>query len=55
MASRDVIGQAKGILMERLSIDAAAAFGVLKRLSQESNTPVAEIAQRLVCADRHRL
>lgn len=46
--SRDLIGQAKGILVERLNIDAAAAFELLKRLSQESNTPVAEIARRVV-------
>ncbi|OBJ53158.1 GAF and ANTAR domain-containing protein [Mycobacterium sp. 1423905.2] len=48
LASRDTIGQAKGMLMERFSIDALAAFDLLKRLSQESNDPVAEIAHRLV-------
>ncbi|PRC44641.1 hypothetical protein C6A85_99210 [Mycobacterium sp. ITM-2017-0098] len=47
LASRDVIGQAKGILMERFSIDAAAAFELLRRLSQDSNTPLASIAQQL--------
>lgn len=50
LASRDIIGQAKGILMERFKIDAVLAFQLLTRLSQESNTPVAEIAQRLVSA-----
>jgi hypothetical protein len=48
LASRDVIGQAKGILMERFKIDAVTAFELLTRLSQESNTSVAEIAHRLV-------
>jgi hypothetical protein len=43
------------VRIDDLATDAAAAFGVLKRLSQESNTPVAEIAQRLLCADRRRL
>jgi len=38
LASRDTIGQAKGMLMERFQIDAAAAFGLLKRLSQDFNT-----------------
>lgn len=51
LASRDIIGQAKGRLMERFQIDAGAAFQLIKRLSQESNTPVVEIAQRLVEAD----
>lgn len=48
LASRDIIGQAKGMLMERLRIDASAAFGLLKRLSQKANTPLVEIAQLLV-------
>jgi AmiR/NasT family two-component response regulator len=52
LASRDVIGQAKGILMERFGIDAVRAFELLKRLSQESNTAVVDIAERLVNADR---
>jgi hypothetical protein len=47
LATRDVIGQAKGILMERFGVDAAAAFELLRRLSQESNTPLATIARRL--------
>lgn len=37
--SRDDIGQAKGILMERFSITADGAFALLRQLSQESNTP----------------
>lgn len=51
LASRDLIGQAKGRLMERFHIDSDAAFQLIKRLSQESNTAVAEIARRLVEAD----
>lgn len=47
LASRDVIGQAKGILMERFTIDAVAAFEVMKRLSQDSNMRLAEIAARI--------
>ncbi|MBV8785981.1 MAG: ANTAR domain-containing protein [Mycobacterium sp.] len=49
--SRDVIGQAKGILMERFDINAAAAFALLVRLSQRSNTPVTVIAQKLIEID----
>lgn len=48
LASRDVLGQAKGILMERFKVDAVEAFGMLVKLSQESNTPVRLIAQRIV-------
>lgn len=47
LTSRDVIGQAKGILMERFSIDAAAAFELLRRLSQDSNTLLAKLAEQL--------
>jgi len=48
LASRDLIGQAKGMLMERFGIDAVGAFDLLTKLSQESNTKVIEIAQRVV-------
>ena len=50
LASRDVIGQAKGILMERFGIDAVAAFDLLKKLSQESNTPLAALADKVVAS-----
>jgi GAF domain-containing protein len=46
--SRDRIGQAKGIIMERFGIDDVAAFGMLRRLSQESNTALVDIAQRVI-------
>lgn len=48
LVSRDIIGQAKGILMERFQIDAAAAFDLLVELSQHSNTPVAVIARKVI-------
>ncbi|WP_262365773.1 GAF and ANTAR domain-containing protein [Gordonia sp. OPL2] len=51
LASRDILGQAKGILMERYGIDALAAFDLLRRLSQETNTPVTELAHKLVEVD----
>lgn len=52
LASRDVIGQAKGMLMERFDIDALQAFELLKHLSQSSNVPLAEVAQELVSSGR---
>ncbi|OBJ23794.1 hypothetical protein A5653_22845 [Mycobacterium colombiense] len=54
LETRDIIGQAKGMLMERFDIDAAAAFDLLVRLSQSSNTPVAEIAEKLVKLEHSR-
>jgi hypothetical protein len=47
LVSRDVIGQAKGRLMERFDIDGAEAFERLKQMSQQSNTPIAQVAQRV--------
>ena len=52
LASRDLIGQAKGMIMERFAIDASEAFELLKRLSQTSNQPLAVIARQLVESDR---
>lgn len=51
LASRDIIGQAKGILMERFDIDAVAAFEILRHLSQQSNKKLAEIAERLIALE----
>lgn len=48
LASRDLIGQAKGVLMERFSIDSVAAFNMLRTLSQTSNEKLWHIAQRVV-------
>jgi GAF domain-containing protein len=53
LASRDVIGQAKGMLMERFDIDAVHAFDLLARLSQESNVKLVDIAERLVAQRRN--
>jgi GAF domain-containing protein len=46
--SRDTIGQAKGILMERYEIDDQAAFNVLVKLSQSTSVSVRDIARRLI-------
>jgi AmiR/NasT family two-component response regulator len=48
LASRDIIGQAKGMIMERFKVDAIQAFELLKRLSQSSNRPLAGVARQLV-------
>ena len=43
-----MIGQAKGMLMERYGVNAIQAFEVLRKLSQDSNTPLMQIAADLV-------
>ena len=51
METRDVIGQAKGILMNRRGISADEAFDLLRRTSQDLNIKLAELAHTL--ATRH--
>ena len=48
LSTRDRIGQAKGIIMERYNVDDVRAFEMLRQLSQESNTRLVEIAQRVI-------
>ncbi len=48
LASRDIIGQAKGMIMERYGVDAVQAFGLLAQLSQNENIPVATLAEQIV-------
>jgi GAF domain-containing protein len=48
LTSRDVIGQAKGMLMERYGVNAIQAFDLLRKLSQDSNTPLIQIAADLI-------
>jgi transcriptional regulator with GAF, ATPase, and Fis domain len=48
LVNREIIGQAKGMLMERFRIPADQAFGLLTKLSQDSNTPLSQIAKRIV-------
>ncbi|MFC6021340.1 GAF and ANTAR domain-containing protein [Plantactinospora solaniradicis] len=47
VATRDLIGQAKGILMERYRLTADQAFILLVRASQHTNIKVAEMARTL--------
>ncbi|MFD7685890.1 ANTAR domain-containing protein [Streptomyces sp. NPDC059781] len=51
MRTRDLIGQATGILMERLDIDAAGAFDSLVRASQRENIKLRDLARRIVDPD----
>jgi hypothetical protein len=51
LENRDIIGQAKGIIMERYNVDESRAFDLLVTLSQESNLRVEKVAQKLVDVD----
>jgi len=48
LATREVIGQAQGILIERERITADEAFDILRRASQHLNVKLREVAQTLV-------
>lgn len=48
LASRDVIGQAKGMIMERYGVEAVQAFELLRKLSQDSNVRLIKVASDLV-------
>lgn len=48
LSTRDVIGQAKGIIMERFNLEAFAAFDLLRKLSQESNQKLVDIARQVI-------
>lgn len=48
LSTRDRIGQAKGIIMERYNVDDIAAFEMLRRLSQDTNTKLVAVADRVI-------
>ena len=48
VASRELIGQAQGILMERAAITSDQAFAHLRRASQSLNVKLTDVAARLV-------
>ena len=47
LVRRDLIGQAKGILMERFKITAEQAFRTLVRVSQDNNRKLFDVAEEL--------
>jgi GAF domain-containing protein len=47
LVNRDILGQAKGILMERFRITADRAFAVLAKVSQDTNRKVSAVAEDL--------
>jgi GAF domain-containing protein len=47
LVNRDVVGQAKGMLMERYGLSADAAFGLLVRAARDTHRAVRDVAARL--------
>jgi GAF domain-containing protein len=48
LSTRDVIGQAKGMLMQRDNLTSLQAFALLARASQETNVKLVDVARLLV-------
>ena len=48
VTTRNLIGQAQGILMERYRLNADQAFALLSKVSQDNNVKLRDIADRLV-------
>lgn len=48
LESRDLIGQAKGIIMQARRVTADEAFALLVRRSQETNTKLVDVAEAVV-------
>lgn len=53
LSTREMIGQAQGILMEREHVTADQAFDILRRASQHLNVKLREVAQTLVDTGEH--
>jgi hypothetical protein len=54
LGTRDMIGQAKGILMERFDVDDDRAFQMLVRASQDTNVKLADVARWLTSPEGRR-
>jgi AmiR/NasT family two-component response regulator len=54
LASRDVIGMAKGVLIAQSHLTPDDAFAVLVRASQRENVKVREVAERIVSGEVSR-
>lgn len=48
LTNRDLVGQAKGLLMERFGIDAVAAFAMLTQLAERDRQPLPAVARKLL-------
>ena len=48
LLGRDVIAQARGVLMARHGVTADAAYTMLRRLSRQTSTPLRRVAEDLM-------
>jgi GAF domain-containing protein len=48
LLTRDRIGQAKGIIMATYGVDDVSAFDMLRRISQETQMKLADVAKRVI-------
>ena len=55
VSTREVIGQAQGILMERHKLTASQAFALLVRVSQHRNAKLRQVAESLVLSGKLEL
>lgn len=53
LESREVIAQAKGIIMAKESCDAEEAFAVLRRISQHTHRKLRDVATEIVDSVNH--
>jgi GAF domain-containing protein len=54
LETRQMIGQATGVIMEREGLDEEAAFATLRRTSQNSNVKLKDIARQVVQSAHHK-
>jgi GAF domain-containing protein len=54
LETREMIGQATGVIMEREGLDKEAAFATLRRTSQDSNVKLKDIARQVVQSAHRR-
>jgi GAF domain-containing protein len=52
LQARSIIAQAQGVIMEREGVGEQAAYAVLRRLSQRTNTPLLERSEDIVASAR---
>ena len=52
LAERDVVDQAKRLLMKRRSIDEPAAYAALRKAAMDSGRRIADVADALITAER---
>lgn len=51
--SRLIIGQAQAVIMERFHVDAQEAFDMLRRVSQQANMRIRELADETIATREH--